>query len=619
MSISKTALAAAIGAALSPLVHAQSLPASQASGEQQLDPVVVTATRTARTVDDTLAPVTVLRRADIERSQATSVPELLRGMPGVSFAANGGAGKNTSLFLRGTESDHTLVLIDGIKAGSATSGGFNWQDLPVEQIDRIEIVRGPRSSLYGSEAIGGVVQIFTRRGDGAPHLNGALAGGSQNSYQGTLGFSGGDASKWYSLNLSRQRTSGFNACKGRPAPGGAGCFVFEPDDDAYRNTSVSARGGFRVDNRYELEANLLYGEGLSEFDGSSQNSSKTADNAVGARFAGQMTDIWKLSVNAGQSETRNDNYYNSAYRTSFDTRRETASVQNDIAIGSANLVTLGADIQSDNVRSSTAYPVNSRSNNGVFGQWQGDFGAHSLQASLRNDDNSQFGKKNTGGLAWGWDLLQSLRATASYGTAFKAPTFNELYFPGFGNPNLRPESSKSFEFGLDGKLSQSRWSAHVFRTDIKDLIGNDASFVPANIDKARIIGVETTASTRFGNAELGGSLTWLDPENRSSGANEGNVLPRRSQLAGRVDFDYTWGAWRFGTTLSGEGKRYDDLANTKKLGGFALLDLRGEYQLARDWRVQGKVGNVLDKQYETVQWYNQAGINWLLTLRYQPK
>ncbi|MDQ8020607.1 MAG: TonB-dependent vitamin B12 receptor [Moraxellaceae bacterium] len=616
MSISKTALAAAIAAALSPLVHAQSQPAAQAAGEQQLAPVVVTATRTARTVDDTLAPVTVLRRADIERSQATSVPELLRGLPGVSFAANGGAGKNTSLFLRGTESDHTLVLIDGLKAGSATSGGFNWQDLPVEQIDRIEIVRGPRSSLYGSEAIGGVIQIFTRRGNGEPRFNAALAGGNDNTYQASAGVSGGDADKWFSLNVAKQHTSGFNACKGRP---GAGCFVTEPDEDAYRNTSVSARGGVRFAERFELEANILSGEGTTEFDGSSQNSAENRETAMGARFSSAFTDYWKLSASTGSTETNNRNYYNGAYRTRFDTRRATSTLQNDFTLGKHSVLTLGLDNQRDNVGSTTAYAVQSRDNTGVFGQWQGDYGRHGLQASLRRDDNSQYGAKNTGGLAWGWGLLESLRVTASYGTAFKAPTFNELYFPGFGNANLRPESSKSFELGLDGKLEQTRWGAHVFRTDIKDLIGNDASFMPANIDKARIVGIETTASTRFGNAELGGSLTWLDPENRSSGANEGNVLPRRSQVTGRVDFDYIWGAWRFGTTLSGEGKRYDDLANSKKLGGFALLDLRGEYQLARDWRVQGKVGNVLDKQYETVQWYNQPGINWLLTLRYQPK
>lgn len=196
---------------------------------------VVTATRTAQTASQSLAAVSVIDREDIERSQARSVPELLRQVPGVSLANNGGFGKNTTLFLRGTESDHVLVLIDGIKVGSASAGLTAFQDLPVELIERIEVVRGPRSSLYGSEAIGGVIQIFTRRGDGQGAKPFFSAGyGTHQTLEGSAGVSGGAGNGWYSLGVSSFDTAGINTKR-------AGTAGYEPDRDGYRNLSGNLR------------------------------------------------------------------------------------------------------------------------------------------------------------------------------------------------------------------------------------------------------------------------------------------------------------------------------------------------------------------------------------------
>ncbi len=585
----------------------------------EIDPVIVTATRTAQTADETLSSVTVITRKEIERRQAQSVQDLLRGVPGVDIANNGGPGKATSVFLRGTESDHVLVLIDGVKVGSATLGTTAFQDIPVEQIERIEIVRGPRSSLYGSEAIGGVIQIFTRKGGGPLKPFFSIGGGSYQTYNASAGVSGGGERGWFSLNASGIDTEGFNACNGKPSPGGAGCFTTEPDKDGYRNLSGSLRAGYRFDNGAEVDVHALRAEGKNEFDGSFVNESESVQQILGSTLRFSPADIWHITLTAGRSRDESDNFKDGTFKSRFDTERDTLSFQNDLSIATDHLLTVGADYQDDRVDGTTAYAVSSRDNTGLFTQYQGRFGAHDVQLSLRRDDNEQFGTRHTGGAAWGYALNEGLRLTASYGTAFKAPTFNELYFPGFGNPNLRPEESDSIELGLSGKATWGHWSLNAYETRINDLIAFDAStFAPANIDQARIRGMEAMLGTRLGNWDLNANFTLLDPENRSGGANDGNVLPRRARQSLRLDADRDFGRYRLGATLLAAGKRYDDLANTRSLSGYATLDVRAEVALAKDWRLQARVENLLDKDYETAAFFNQPGRSLYLTLRYQP-
>lgn len=589
------------------------------AADNAAEPVVVTATRTARTVDETLASVTVITREDIERLQASTVLDLLRGTPGLSITNNGGLGKSTSVFLRGTESDHVLVLIDGVKVGSATLGTAAFQDIPVEQIERIEIVRGPRSSLYGSEAIGGVIQIFTRKGGGAlrPYLS--FGGGSYQTYNASAGVSGGGERGWFNLSASGLTTEGFNACNGKPSPGGAGCFTYEPDKDGYRNASGSVRAGYRFTNSAEVDVNALRAEGKNRFDGSFVNESQSVQQVLGGRLRLTPLAAWHMTLAAGQSRDDSDNFKDGAFKSRFDTTRDTVSLQNDITLGQTHLVTVGLDYQNDKIDSTEAYAVTARDNEGLFAQYQGAFGPQNVQFAVRRDDNEQFGEHTTGGLAWGYDLDKDLRVTASYGTAFKAPTFNELYFPDFGNPNLRPEESRSYELGVRGKNAWGGWSLSAYQTDVDDLIAFDAAtFAPANIDEARIRGIEAVLSVRLSEWQLRSSLTLLDPENRASGANYGKVLPRRAEQALRVDLDRTFGKFRVGGSLLSEGRRYDDLANTREMGGYAILNLRGEYVLTRAWRLQARIENLFDKEYETASYYNQPGRSFFVTLRYQP-
>ncbi|NOX09106.1 MAG: TonB-dependent vitamin B12 receptor [Gammaproteobacteria bacterium] len=585
-----------------------------------LDPIIITATRTAQTADESLASVTVITRNDIERQQAQSVQDLLRGVPGLAMSNNGGAGKATSIFLRGTESDHVLVIIDGIKVGSATSGTFAFQDIPVEQIERIEIVRGPRSSLYGSEAIGGVIQIFTRKGDGAGGFKPffSVGAGSYQTYNTSAGVTASNDKGWFSLAANAQNTEGFNACAGILS---AACFTVEPDKDGYRNTSTSLRAGYRFDSGLEIDAHALRSNSNTEFDGGFVNESTSVQQVLGTTLRYSPMDIWQSSLAIGRSRDDSDNFKDGAYKTRFNTERDTISWQNDISIGGGQLLTLGVDYQDDKVDSSTAYVINSRDNKGFFAQYQGMFNAHDLQLSLRRDDNEQFGGNTTGGLAWGYALNNDTRLTASYGTGFKAPTFNELYWPadpvwgGGGNPALQPEKSRSLELGITGRASLGRWALNVYETRIKNLI---SGWPPVNVNDARIRGLEAVLGTQLIGWDVDANLGLLDTENRAVGANFGNVLPRRAKQSLRVDVNRQFGLYRFGASLFAEGKRYDDTANTRRLGGYATLDLRAEYLFVKDWRVQARIENLLDKDYNTAAFYNQPGRGLYVTLRYQP-
>jgi vitamin B12 transporter len=579
-----------------------------------MDHILVTATRTAQSEDESLAAVTVITRQDIERLQPQSLQDLLRGLPGLTLSNSGGPGKATSLFLRGTESDHVLVLLDGIKLGSATLGITSIQDLPVDQIERIEIVRGPRSSLYGSEAIGGVIQIFTRRGGGDFKSRFSLNLGSHATRRGSLGLSGGGEHSWYSVDLALSDTDGFDACR---VNSGGGCFTDEPDDDGYRNESASLRAGHRFENGLEVDLHALQADGENEYDGSFVNESETRQQVLGGSLRVMPIDRWLLTLKGGRAWDKSDNYKDGLYMTTFDTHRDTLALQGDLDLGVGRLLTLGYDYQEERVDSSTEYTVDDRDNHGYFIQYQREVSAQELQFSLRQDDHESFGKHTTGGIAWGYTFGVGFRLWSSYASAFKAPTFNELYYPGFGNPELQPEESSSLELGLQGGGEWGAWSLSVYQTRVDELIGFDASYSPINIDQATIRGIEARIDHDIGPWRTTTSLTLLDPRNDAGGSNDDNLLPRRTRQSLRIDLDRDFGVYNLGASLFAEGKRYDDLANTRKLGGFATLDLRAGYRIDNAWQLQGRCENLFDKRYETASYYNQPERSFYLTLNYQ--
>lgn len=583
-------------------------------------PVIVTATRTAQTADATLASVTVITRKDIERQQARSIQDLFRGVPGINVVNQGGPGKATFMQMRGTESDHVLVMIDNIKVGSATSGTTAFENIPIEQIDRIEIVRGPRSSLYGSEAIGGVIHIFTRKGDGAGFKqNFGFGGGSFGTLEGSTGFSYGGKQGWFNMTASGIGTQGFNACTGSST---AGCFIDEPqpDRDGYRNVAGSARAGYRFLNGLEIDANFMQSAGKSQYDGSFSNKAVLMQQVIGGTARYSPLNFWRFSLIGGRSREDSDNFFGGTFRDRFNTVRDTISVLNDFTINPNHVLTIGMDYQKDHVRSSEAFTVNSRTNWGVFAQHQATIAKHDFQLSVRHDDNQQFGSRVTGGVGWGFPLTENVRLLANFGTAFKAPTFNELYFPFASNPNLRPEDSLSYEFGTRGKATWGDWSLNVYETYIDHLIAFDAtSFSPVNIDKARIRGFEGIFSTQIKGWQFNTNLTLLDPENRSASLNRGNILPRRAEQSFRLDADRQFGQhYSLGAMLLVEGERFDDLTNTRKLDSYVKFDLRAEYIFNKHWRLQGRIENLFNERYETAAFFNQPGRNFFAMVRYQP-
>lgn len=602
-------------------------PAFAGSQPMMLDNQLVTATRTTQTAEQSLAAVSVIDRAQIERSQAQSLPELLKQVPGVSLSNSGGPGKSTALYMRGSNSNHVLVLIDGIKVGSVTSGGAALQDLPVELVERIEVVRGPRSSLYGSEAIGGVIQIFTRKGRGEGAKPFFSAGyGTHDSYSGSAGVTGGGQQGWYSLGLSGLDSDGINAKQ----PGAGG---YENDADGFRSLSGMLSGGYRFDNGLELDGNLLRSKSHSDYDqvnskgtsGFSANSDGV-QSVVGGRARFAPLDAWQVTLQAGRGEDKADHYQDGDFDSRFDSRRDSLSWQNDLSLADGHTLSLGVDYQRDEVNGTVAYAVDNRDNKGAFVQYLGEYGRHDWQLSLRRDDNEQFGSHDTGNVTWGYALSEALRLTASYGTAFKAPTFNQLYYPGFGNPELQAEESQSLELGLAGRHDWGHWAANAYRSEIDNLIATvrvNGISQAQGVDQACIRGLELLVGSELFGWQWNANYTLMDAENRSQRASRsgipyyGKELNRRPSQLFNLDVDRAIGDFSIGASLHAQNSTYDDLENQSELAGFATLDLRGEYRLTREWRLQTRLANLLDADYQTAEGFNQPGQAVYFTLRYQ--
>jgi vitamin B12 transporter len=591
-----------------------------------LDAIVVTADRKARTVDETLTPVTIITRKDIEKYQATELVDVLRRVPSVNAINSGGVGQPTSVYLRGTNASHVLVLIDGVKVGSATLGTTAFEHLPLDQIDRIEVVRGSRSSLYGSEAIGGVIQIFTRKGGKGFQPEITVGVGSNNTQKANVNLAGGNNTTWYNLNAGTEKTDGIDACNDSNA-----CFAIplQPDKDGYRRESASLRAGHRLADGTEIEVTALQSQGDTQYDGGFQNHTDFTQQATTGRFKHKVGEKVVITAQIGQAQDKANNFKDGVFKSRFNTQRDTSNVQADMQLGQAGGLTIGIDQQNDKIDTSMRYDRTSRKNTGMFASYQHDLGKTQMEFSGRQDDNEQFGRQNTGGIAVEHDLPNNLRLKASYNTAFKAPTMNDLYYPddgtGVGNPKLAPETSHNTELGLQGVLPKGKWEINAFHNQVdnlitwKDIGGFKSS--PFNTNKADIQGIEMVATTQLAAWNIASNLTLQRTQDKSSN----QPLTYRPTQILNVDADRALGRVNIGATVHAESKRDWDDASAwptivrRQLPGYATLDLRADYKLSKDWTVGAKIGNVLDKQYETNKGYNQDGINGLVTLKYAPK
>jgi len=611
------------------IAFAQSDAASTASSAAE-QTVVVTGSRGPESLENTLWSTTVITRADIESRQVSSVTDLLQDLAGINIGNNGGLGKLSSVFMRGTNSDHTLLLIDGVRVASATAGTAPFELIPVDQIDRIEIVRGPRSTLYGTDAIGGVIQIFTRR---EPHADGlsfgaSVTGGSHDTQKVTGDLQARSDRAWASAGDEYFDTNGINSCDPRSGVLFVGCFADEPDRDGYRNSAGSLAAGYQFNDDWKAEAHGLLSRGRTEFDGTFSNSTDFSERVLALSVDGALNDAWHTRFTLGRDVDNQEDFAGPLHAGFIDTRRDAASAQIDGTLSPAARLIAGVDYQKDHIESDTDFTQTSRSSKAVFAELHGALDGWSTLAGARYEDNEQFGGRTTGNLGVGHKLGQNYRFTATWGTAFHAPTFNDLYyplFPGFpppSNPNLKPEVSRSFELGLDGEQQLGigarevplHWSLHAFQTTIHQLITLDSNFTPVNIDESRIRGAELQADWRNDVWRLGGQYTWLDPINRTEGD---LLLPRRAKQNAALETHRLWGSLSLGAAARYQGRRFDDLANTRPLGGYVTMDLIAEQTFGKALALQARVANLFDRDYETAAYYLQDGRNYSVTLRYR--
>lgn len=578
--------------------------------------VVVTASRLSEELDESLASVTVIERAEIDQLQARTLDELLRGVQGINIARQGGIGQPTSLYMRGGESDHVLWLIDGVRIGSVSAGIPAIQDLPIDSIERIEIVRGVRSSLYGPDAMGGVVQIFTRRDAGAAQTL-RLTGGSNGNRQAALGW-GAAANGWsVDLQASLLETDGTNACLGLPFPPGGGCFTSEPDRDGYENHSANVRIGYRSESGSTAEAFLQRAEADVSFDGSFLNRSDLVNQVAGFKAQHVWSDGWRSTLTLGRSWDESTSFSPAGdYTSTFDSQRDSATFQTDLEIAAGTLI-FGADWLLDRVSSDVGFDVESRFNRAWFAQYTAGTDRWQWGVSGRSDDNEQFGSHQTGTVSLGYRPAPGWQWYASTGTAFKAPSFNELYYPGFSNPDLQPEKSRNVELGVKRREAWGRWSVSLYRNQVDDLVAYDvAIFRPNNIASALLQGAEGQVDWSVGALRLSHSLSWLQAEDRSAGFNRGRELPRRPNWSGKTSAHWQSGDWSFGTGVYWMGRRYDDLANSRELGSVVTVDLTSEWRATASLAMQLRIANAFDRRYETATLYPALGREFLLSVRY---
>lgn len=593
-----------------------------ASAQEKLaEAVVVTATRQTQRADEVLASTEIIEREQIERAGHSSLIEVLQAVPGVQVTSNGGAGSSSSVYVRGAEARHTLLLVDGLRVGSATSGAAALEGIPLASVERIEILRGPASALYGSEAIGGVIQIFTRSAEAGFHPEVALGYGSYGSFKGTATVAGGAERLRYSLSAGQERVEGFNA-KRDPALWTSGSRTsYWADKDGFDNDFLSGRLTLGLRAQDEIGLSFLQADGRNRYDASgtryfdSRIDKRTT--VTGAHVRTSLGEGWTSTLRLGQTEEGLLNRASASAPTRFDTRQDQLAWQHDVALPLGSLMLAYEHVDS-RVRSTTAYRERSRQVDSALIGWSARVEDHHLQLNGRHDDNSQFGGKTTGLFAYGYDLDRAWQLRASIATAFNAPTFNQLYSPktasGYeGNPELRPERALNRELGLRWRQGGQMVEASYFNNRVEDLIPVNATGQQQNSDRATLEGVELAWQLALRDYDFAAGFQYLDA------TVDGRELLRRAPRSAFLRIGHRVERLSWGLELFGAGRRYDDLANTVALSGYGLLNAYAHYRLDGDWRLEARANNLLDRDYELARGYATPGANLFVGVRYAPR
>lgn len=563
---------------------------SQATEPYVTEPLVVTSGRQAEPQAQATAATSVFTRKDIERLQARSVPQLLSRVPGVQIGSSGGV---ISYSVRGTSTAQTLVLIDGQRVASASSGIARLDYLNIDNVERLEVTRGPRSSLYGADAIGGVIQIFTRRGEAGLHPQVRLALGSHRTFQRSVTLAGGNERTTFNLGGSLDESHGWDRTSDDVGA--------DSDHDGLRNKAVHLNLDHRFSDDWKAGLNLNDQRGDSEYDDAynfvpGQPHDEFRLSSYSGYLDGQLSDSWNSRIELGRSFDRNkalgaaDSWNNGT----LETTRHSASWINRLQLDAANQLTLGSDWYEDRVDGSTAFAEDQRDNHAFFAQHSFKGEHFGTELGLRHDDNQRYGSQNSWNAALSLPVGDRQSWILSYAEGFRAPTFSDLYYPGAGNPNLQAETSKTYELQWRADAFGSQLSTSLYRTNIDDMIAWDSSAnQPENIARARIDGFEASVAHNLLGWRANLGLSLIDPRDRSNG----HTLAYRARRTLSLDLDRQFGAFAVGGSWRAVSQRYDDAANTRQLSGYGVLDLRSSWQSTPELRWDLKLDNVLDRRY----------------------
>jgi len=561
------------------------------------------------------ADTTVIDSKAIAQSQAQDVAELLRSQAGIDVASSGGAGKTTSVFLRGGNSGHTLVLIDGVRVGSATTGSFDWANLSTSDIERIEIVRGPQSSLYGADAMAGVIQIFTKTGSRGSQVTLQGEAGSYASSSGVMSVKGKtDTDIAYALTIDSLRTDSVSAAAKGTEP------------DPYRRTTISASVALPV-GRGELALRVRNVDGKTGLDGgfpfgdvvNFTSNTKQTVNSVSLNYPLSDRVETTLQLSRSTDESINHDPATKNNNSDFRTLIDQLTWKNHLDWDAISLL-FGVDMYRSKGSSGSAKLNNQLQQSAGFTALSWESAMVDLNGAIRYDRNSIASSKTTYKLGGVLHPLDGVKLTANYGTGFKAPSINDLYFPASaysaGNPNLKPESSKGWDVGMGYQFHRERMETGItltwFSQTYKDLIvwaplpTNSAKWVPSNLNKARTRGLEASANFAYGPAYLQANWTYLDAKDSTTG----DWLNRRAKESG----NFTAGATLLG--LNGEvawhlvGPRFSGTNNTKPMAGYQKVDVRLHYAVSKRWKLTARVNNAGNKHYEEVSGYGVPGRSW---------
>ena len=593
---------------LSALIAAAILPSESFADNQE---IVVTASRIPQPLDSTIADTSVITSRQIRDSGAPDLATLLRSLPGVELVQTGGFGSQASIFMRGTDSTQMLVLLDGVRIDSATLGTTAIEHIMLSDIDHIEVVRGNVSSLYGSQAIGGVIQIFTKKGKGKPSFTVSTGGGNQGTASASAGFSGEVDGTSFGVHAGRFRTEGVSAMNPALIPG------VNPNNNGYVNESADASIRHEINQDHAISASLYGTRGNISYDNPFNPAVTDINNIVEkiqkatVRSEDSITDSWKSDLSLSQGSDDSHNYLNGVLQSRYQTDNDLLSWQNNYTISPDARMHVTAEHLRQAVSSTVLFTQTSRVVNSLSAGFDGNHGKHSVQVDIRQDRYSDFGTANTGLLGYGYSFAKAWRATASVSNAFRAPTFDDMYWPlsfGYqGNPNLQPEKSKNWEAGLHYAGNGQHVDMIHFDNRIHNLITINAGFTTMiNINQATITGDDLIYRGDFGPTHLGFNATFQDPKD----AVTGQLLPRRARQYATLSASRDFSAWNVGSELRYSGPRSDANPFTfapVTLPSYAILNLTSRYTVNRHLDVLARIGNAFNRNYSEAYGYNTLG------------